>query len=97
MQNDHLYGAQDKREYECGSFKRNSSVAPFSLFISFFYFFYFSVFFGGLNGSFHLTLICSLWDLLNLSSLGSFPHLRATLYCTRSIEDLHTLQGTQHK
>src|ERR1041385_4869697 len=29
-------------------------------------------FFGGLNGSFYLTLICPLWDLLILSSLGSF-------------------------
>src|ERR1041385_9210492 len=27
---------KNKREYECGSFKRNSSVAPFSLFIFFF-------------------------------------------------------------
>ena len=73
-------------EYECGSFKRKSSVAPFSLFFSFFYFF---LFFGGLNGSFYLTLICPLWDLLILSSLGSFPHFRGnTLYITRSIEDL---------
>src|SRR3954463_15279848 len=52
---------------------------------------------SGLNGSFYLTLIFPLWDLLILSSLGSFPHLRATLYFTRSIEYLHTLQGTQHK
>src|SRR3954462_10394953 len=84
-------------EYERGTFKNNSSVAPFSLFILFFSFFSFFYFFGGLNGSFYLTLICPLWDLLNLSSLGSFPHLRATLYFTRIIEDLHTLQGTQHK
>src|SRR3954464_13486314 len=83
-------------EYECGSFKRNSSIAPFSLFILFLSFFYFFVFFGGLNGSYYLTLICPLWDLLNLSSLGSFPQ-RATLYFTRGIEDLHTLQVTQHK
>ena len=38
----------------------------------------------GLNGSFYLTLICPLWDLLILSSLGSFPQLRGnTLYFTR--------------
>src|SRR3954466_1824432 len=86
-----------KMKYECGSLKSNSSVPP-SLFLLFFVsFFCFFVFFGGLHGSFYLTLICPLWDLLNLSSLGSFPHLRATLYFTRSIEDLHTLQGTQHK
>ena len=52
---------------------------------------FFSIFFifCGLNGSFYLTLICPLWDLLILSSLGSFPHFRGnTLYITRSIEDL---------
>ena len=74
-------------EYECGSLKRNSSVPP-SLFISFSLFSIF-LFFCGLNGSFYLTLICPLWDLLILSSLGSFPHFRGnTLYITRSIEDL---------
>src|SRR3954447_22842103 len=31
-------------KYECGSFKRNSSVAPFSLFISFLYFLFFVFF-----------------------------------------------------
>ena len=51
-------------EYECGSFKRNSSVAPFSLFISFFFLFsIFFLFFCGLFGSFYLSLICPLWDL----------------------------------
>ena len=72
-------------EYECGSLKRNSSVPP-SLFL-----FLFSIFlvFCGLNGSFYLTLICPLWDLLILSSLGSFPHFRGNTLCiTRSIEDL---------
>src|SRR4051812_12578308 len=63
----------------------------FSLFLFFLYFF------GGLNGSFYLTLICPLWyilicplwDLLILSTLGSFPHFRGnTLYITKSIEDL---------
>src|SRR3954463_5193716 len=72
-------------------------MPPSLFFIFLFLFFNFFVFFGGLNGSFYLTLICPLWDLLILSSLGSFPHLRATLYFTRSIEDLHTLQGNPHK
>ena len=76
-------------EYECGSLKRNSSVPP-SLFLFLFLFFsIFFLFFCGLNGSFYLTIICPLWDLLILSSLGSFPHFRGnTLYITRSIEDL---------
>ena len=73
-------------EYECGSLKRNSSVPP-SLFL--FLFSIFFLFFCGLNGSFYLTLICPLWDLLILSSLGSFPHFRGNTLCiTRSIEDL---------
>ena len=83
-------------EYECGSLKRNSSVPP-SLFLFLFLFFLFFLFFCGLNGSFYLTLICPLWDLLilsslgsfDLSSLGSFPHFRGNTLCiTRSIEDL---------
>ena len=81
--------------------KRNSSVAPFSLFISFFLsFFYFFVFLWPLwlflfishlssLGSFHVSSLGS----FNLSSLGSFPHLRATLYILQEYkEDLHTLQ-----
>ena len=78
-------------EYECGSLKRNSSVPP-SLFLFLFLFslfFFYYLFFCGLNGSFYLTLICPLWDLLILSSLGSFPHFRGNTLCiTRSIEDL---------
>ena len=44
-------------KYECESLKRNSSVPPSLLLFSFFPFF-------GLNGSFYLSLICPLWDLL---------------------------------
>ena len=63
-------------------------VCPLFFFISFSLFFFF-LFFCGLNGSFYLTLICPLWDLLILSSLGSFPHFRGNTLCiTRSIEDL---------
>src|ERR1041385_2898809 len=85
-----------RMEYECGSLKRNSSVPP-SLFL--FFFFSFFLFFCGLNGSFYLTLICPLWDLLILSTLGSFPHFRGdTLYITRSIEDLsHFTKYSNHK
>ena len=39
--NDNLYGVQILNEHECGSFKKNSSVAPFSLSISFFSFYIF--------------------------------------------------------
>ena len=64
-------------------------VCPLLSFYFFFSFFSFFLFFCGLNGSFYLTLICPLWDLLILSSLGSFPHFRGNTLCiTRSIEDL---------
>src|ERR1041385_3181256 len=73
----------------------------------FFFFLFFFVFFGGLNGSFYLTLICSLWDLLIcplwdlliLSTSGSFSHFRGnTLYITKSIEDLsHFTKYSNHK
>src|SRR4051812_16912923 len=83
---DDLYGVQRyKMEYECGSLKRNSSVPPSLFLFSFFSFFSF-LFFCGFNGSFYLTLICPLWDLLILYSLGSFPHFRGnTLYITRRL------------
>src|SRR3954463_16765095 len=86
-------------KYWCGSLKRNSSVPP-SLFLFFFFslFLFFFVFFGGFNGSFYLTLICPLWDLLILYSLGSFPHFRGnTLYFTSIYEIFHTLQRYSHK
>src|SRR3954471_6382779 len=71
---------------------------PPSLFLFFLFFSLFFVYFGGLNGSFYLTLICPLWDLLILSSLGSFTHFRGnTLYFTRIYEIFHTLQGYSHK
>src|ERR1041385_6340205 len=43
---------------------KDSSVALFFLFISFSLFSLFLYFLCGLNGSFYLTLICPLWDLL---------------------------------
>src|ERR1041384_3099972 len=73
---------------------------PPSLFLFFFFSFlsFIFYFFGGLNGSFYLTLICHLWDLLILSSLGSFPHFRGnTLYFTRIEEIFHTLQRYSQK
>src|SRR3954464_4578595 len=70
---------------KCGSLKRNSSVPP-SLFL---FLFIFLLFFCGLHGSFYLTLICPLWDLLILSSLGYFPHFRGDILdITRNIGDL---------
>ena len=61
------------------------------------FYFSFSLFFGGLNGSFYLTLICPLWDLLILSSLESFPHFRGNTIFYKNIGDLHTLQRYSHK
>ena len=57
-------------------------VCPLLSFYLFFSFFYFFVFFGGVNGSFYFSHLSSLGSF-NLSTLGSFPHLRATLYFTR--------------
>src|SRR3954471_20796312 len=77
-------------EYECGSFKRNSSVAPFSLFLFFLFLwplwlFLFISHFSSL-GSF------------NLSSLGSFTHLRATFYILQEYRrSSHFIRSTQHK
>ena len=70
-------------KHECGSFKRNSSVAPFSLFIYLFIYFLFFLFFVFLwphwlflfishLSSFGIFYLCPLWDL--------FLTLRATLY-----------------
>src|ERR1041384_2304404 len=85
-------------KYDCGSLKRNSSVPPSLFLFSFFSYFYFILFFGGLHGYFYLTLICPLWDLLILSSFGSFPHFRGnTLYFTRIKEIFHTLQRYSQK
>src|ERR1041384_8149674 len=72
---------------------------PPSLFLLFFFSFsLFLYFFGDLNDSFYLTLIFPLWDLLILSSLGSFPHFRGnTLYFTRIYEIFLSLQGYSHK
>ena len=45
-----------------------------------------------------ISLICPLWGLLILSSLGSFPHFRGnTLYFTRIKEIFHTLQRYSQK
>ena len=76
-----------KIKYECGSLKRNSSV-PLLSFYFYFSIFPFFVFFGGLHGSFYLTLICPLWDFLILSSLGSFPHFRGNTIFYKNIGDL---------
>ena len=77
-------------KYECGSLKRNSSVPPSLFLFFFFFFFYFLYFFGGLNGSFYLTLICPLWDLL--LTLGATLDILQEVY-----EIFHTLQKYSHK
>ena len=100
-----LWSTSATLKHKCGSFKRNSSVAPFSLFIFFLSFFYFFLFFCGLFGSFYLSLICPLWDLFMcpllwsfVSSLGFFPHFKGnTLYITRMKKINTLLQGTHIK
>src|ERR1041385_8006795 len=85
-------------EYECGSLKRNSSVPPsLFLFLSLFFLFYFYFLVASMDLS--ISLICPLWYLFILSSLGTFPHFRGnTLYITRSIEDLsHVTKVLNHK
>src|ERR1041384_5072114 len=89
--NDDLYGVQGiADEVLVWISPKGIVVCPFSLFIFLFCLFsIFLYFFGGLHGSFYLTLVCPLWDLLILSSLGSFTHFRGNiLYITKSIGDL---------
>ena len=78
-------------EYECGSSKRNSSVAPFSLFISFSLFTIF-LYFCSLIDSFYLSLICTLWDLLTCPLWDLFLTYGRHSIFYKNIEDLHTLQ-----
>src|SRR3954465_12533911 len=94
--NDNLYGVQDIRGSTSVDLSKGIVVCPllsFYFFFSFFLFFYFLVASMALS----ISLICPLWDLLilsslgsfNLSTLGSFPHFRGnTLYITKGIEDL---------
>src|SRR4051812_13415261 len=63
--------------------QKDSSVPPFSLFISFFSFFYFFVFFWWPQWLFLFNSHLSSLGSFIVSTLGSFPHLRATLYFTR--------------
>src|ERR1041385_332503 len=93
--NDNLYGVQDIRRSTSVDLSKVIVVCPFSLFYFFFYFLYFLVASMALS----ISLICPLWDLLILSTLGSFPHFRGnTLYITRSIEDLsHFTRVLNHK
>src|ERR1043165_7615399 len=86
------------KDYECGSFKRNSSVATFSLFFLFFSFLilffvasmalsiYLSFVFFGIFclSSFGIFFLCPLWDI--------FINLRATLYILQEVRRSHTLQ-----
>src|ERR1044071_7459804 len=68
---------------------------PPSLFL--FLFFSFFIFLVA-SMALSISLICPLWDLLILSSLGSFPYFRGnTLYFTRIYEIFHTLQRYSQK
>src|SRR4051812_9267994 len=87
--NDNLYGVQDIRGSTSVDLSKGIVVCP--LLSSYFFFYFFSIFciFCVSSMALSISLICPLWDLLILSSLGYFPHFRGnTLYITRSIEDL---------
>src|ERR1041385_5193909 len=87
--NDNLYAVQDIRWSTSVDLSKGIVVCPLLSFYLFFSFFYFFVFFLVASMALSISLICPLWDLLILSSLGSFPYFRGnTLYSTRSIEDL---------
>src|ERR1041385_748976 len=92
--NDNLYGVQDIRWSTSVDLSKGIVVCPLFIYL-FFTFFIFLVATMALS----ISLICSLWDLLILSSLGSFPHFRGnTLYITRNIEDLsHFTKYSNHK
>src|ERR1041385_3724809 len=76
--------------------QKDSSVAPFSLFIYFSLISIFLYFFGGLNGSFYLTLIC-LFGIFYCVHFGIFSSLKGnTLIYKKVTEIFHTLQGTQN-
>src|ERR1041385_5960476 len=94
MHDDDLYGVQGiEDEVLVWISQKGIVVCPLlSLYFFLFLFFLFFVFFGWPQWLFLLTLICPLWDLLILSSLGSFPHFRGnTLYFTRRYRRSFTL------
>ena len=99
MHNDDLYGVQGiEDEVLVWISQKEQQYAP-SLFL-FFLFSFSLLIFNFLVASMDLSisLICPLWDLLILYSLGSFPHFRGnTLYFTRIQEIFHTLQRYSHK
>src|SRR4051812_21073524 len=69
---------------------KDSSVAPFSLFISFSLFLFFCIFLWP-QWLFLFNSHFSSLGSFNVSTLGSFPHLRATLYFTRRLRRSFTL------
>src|ERR1041385_4016799 len=86
--NDNLYGVQDIRVSTSVDLSKGIVVCPLLSFYFFLFFQFFCIFLVA-SMALSISLICPLWDLLILSSLGSFPHLRGnTLYISRSIEDL---------
>src|SRR3954469_64861 len=89
--NDNLHGVQILNEHECGSFERNTSVAPFSLFIYFFTFFIFLVFLWPHWLFLFISHLSSLGSFV-CPLLGSFITLRATPYILQGCRRSHTLQ-----
>src|ERR1041385_1940757 len=86
--NDNLYGVEDIRWST--SVDLSKGIVVCALLSFYFFFSFFSIFCIFLVASMALSisLIFPLWDLLILSSLGSFPHFRDnTIYITRSIDD----------
>src|SRR4051812_40770125 len=90
-----LWSKNGTLNHECGSFKRNSSVAPFFFFLSLISIFVYFV------ASLALSLICPLWDLLMCLIFGILYlcplwdiclTLRATLYILQGCRRSHTLQ-----
>ena len=79
-------------ECECGSFKRNSSVAPFSLFFSFFFFFV-----ASLALSIYLSFV--LFGIFSFVLFGIFSALKGNTLCFTRIKrrSSHFIRSTQHK
>src|ERR1041385_8302845 len=73
-------------------------VLPLSLFLYlFFLFFLFFCIFLWPQWLFLFNSHLSSLGSFNVSTLGSFPHLRATLYFYKKVKEIfHTLQGTQN-
>src|SRR3954463_922911 len=92
---DNLYGVQDIRGSTSVDLSKEIVVCPL---LSFYFLFLFFLFLCGLNGSFYLTLICLLWDLLICPLWDLFLTLGAALYILQEVYEIfHTLQKYSRK